>query len=47
MKKDVKWGKRRVMRKLFDTKTYAMKNFDSENADGSVALKHFKSTGIR
>lgn len=35
------------MRELFDTKTYAKKNFDSEKAGGSVALKHFKSTGIR
>lgn len=47
MKKDIKWGKRRVMRDLFDTKTYAKKNFDHEKADGCVALKHFKSTGIR
>lgn len=28
------------MRELFDTKTYAKKNFDSEKDDGSVALKH-------
>lgn len=47
MKKDIKWGKIRAMHELFDTKTYSKKNFDSEKADGSVALKHFKSTGIR